>query len=364
MLDLSIPMRKPPPYPETSVRAVTGEALREVGAMTGTPGALHRYLRFTPLAGKEAEAHDLSLGEGDTPLVPLPVEGLLAKAEHLNPSGSFKDRGAAIMVLGAKLRGLSRAVVDSSGNAGAAVAAYAARAGITCDVFAPAANAPGKLAQIGAYGAQVHRTPGPRAAANEAALAHAEKTGALHLSHAHDPLWAHGIKTYLYELWLQMGGVLPDVLVIPAGHGTMVLGAALGLQDLLAGGAIERLPKLIAVQASHCAPIHDAFHGIEEERPATGDSGEGRPEGIEIVRPPNLDRVVQALRWTRGDAVTVTNTQVHAAQSDLAAGGHLLEPTGAVGVAGWRAWREHGGEGVSAVTLLCGSGLKTLSAAE
>jgi threonine synthase len=296
--------------------------------------------------------------------VPLPVEGLLAKAEHLNPSGSFKDRGAALMVLGAKLRGVARAVVDSSGNAGAAVAAYAARAGITCDVFAPAANASGKLAQIEAYGARVHRTPGPRAAAHEAALAHAETTGAPHLSHAHDPLWAHGIKTYLYELWLQMGGSLPDVLVIPAGHGTMVLGAALGLQDLLAGGAIERLPRLIAVQASHCAPIHDAFHGSEAERPATGEGEKGRPEGIEIASPPNLDRVVQALRWTRGDAVTVTNAHIHTAQRDLAAQGHLLEPTGAVGVAGWRVWRERGGgEAVSAVTLLCGSGLKTLSAA-
>ncbi|HEX2037102.1 MAG TPA: pyridoxal-phosphate dependent enzyme, partial [Chloroflexota bacterium] len=152
-------------------------------------------------------ARAVTLGEGGTPLVHLPRWGaahglsrVYAKLELTNPSGSFKDRGMAVLVTVARDAGAHHLVEDSSGNAGAAAAAYAARAGMTCTVYAPAGAPPAKLRQIRAYGAELVAVPGPRSAVAAAARAAGSAPGWYHVSHNDNPLFLAGNKTFAFEL--------------------------------------------------------------------------------------------------------------------------------------------------------------------
>src|SRR6266545_4591617 len=149
----------------------------------------------------------ISLGEGDTPLVHLPrwgaahgLDAVYAKLELSNPTGSFKDRGMVALVATALEGGARHIVEDSSGNAGAAAAAYAARAGMTCTVYAPAAAPAAKLRQIRAYGAELVMVPGPRSAVSDAARAAGARPGGYHVAHNDNPLFVEGNKTFGFEL--------------------------------------------------------------------------------------------------------------------------------------------------------------------
>ncbi|MGH2353812.1 MAG: pyridoxal-phosphate dependent enzyme, partial [Chloroflexota bacterium] len=163
-----------------------------------------RHAQWLPI--RDA-AQAVSLGEGDTSLVPLPRWGaahglgrVFGKLEFANPTGSFKDRGMAVLVTVAREQGARHLVEDSSGNAGASVAAYAARAGMTCTVYAPAAAPAAKLHQVRAYGAELVAVPGPRSAVADAARAAGASPSSYHVSHNDNPLFVAGNKTFAYEL--------------------------------------------------------------------------------------------------------------------------------------------------------------------
>src|SRR3984885_2818934 len=217
---------------------------------------LWRYAEALPID----EPADISLGEGMTPLVTAPEDpGVMLKVDYLMPSGSFKDRGAVLLAALARRLGVPRMVADSSGNAGTAVAAYAARAAIPCEVYVPAATSAGKVAQLRAYGATVRQIPGSREDTADAAADAADQPGTFYASHVYHPFFLQGMKTYAFELWEQLGGRLPATLVLPVGNGTLVLGAYLGCRDLLDQGLIGRMPAIVAVQAAGCAPLAQAF---------------------------------------------------------------------------------------------------------
>src|ERR1700691_569390 len=221
---------------------------------------LWRYAEALPID----EPADISLGEGLTPLVTAPEgPGVLLKVDYLMPSGSFKDRGAVLLAALARRLGVPRMVADSSGNAGSAVAAYAARAGIPCEVYVPAATSAGKVAQLRAYGATVRQIPGSREDTAAAAAEAADQPGTFYASHVYHPFFLQGMKTYAFELWEQLGGRLPATLVLPGGNRTLVVGASLGCRDLLDQGLIGRMPQIVAVQAAGCAPLARAFAGGE-----------------------------------------------------------------------------------------------------
>jgi len=170
---------------------------------------LWRYAEALPVA----EPADISLGEGMTPLVTAPGDpGVQLKVDYLMPTGSFKDRGAVLLAALARRLGVPRMVADSSGNAGSAVAAYAARAGIACAVYVPAATSAGKVAQLRAYGATVHQIPGSREDTADAAAEAADRPGTFYASHVYHPFFLQGMKTYAFELWEQLGGRLPATL--------------------------------------------------------------------------------------------------------------------------------------------------------
>jgi len=319
---------------------------------------LWRYAEALPIE----EPVDVSLGEGMTPLVTAPADpGLMLKIDYLMPSGSFKDRGAVLLAALARRLDVPRMVADSSGNAGSAVAAYAARAQIACEVYVPAATSAGKVAQLRAYGATVRQIPGSREDTADAAAEAADQPGTFYASHVYHPFFLQGTKTYVFELWEQLGGVLPATLVLPVGNGTLVLGAYLGCRDLLDQGLIDRLPVIVAVQAAGCAPLARAFVGGAAEPAAIV----GQPtiaEGIAIARPARGAQILAAVRDTGGAIVTVTDDEVSAAHVDLARSGLYVEPTAAACFAALRVGLIDAGPGPDgrpgAVAPLCGSGLK------
>ncbi|MFJ8918628.1 threonine synthase [Streptomyces sp. NPDC102415] len=312
--------------------------------------SLWRYEEALPLA-----APAVSLGEGRTPLVAL-TDQVSAKLDYLMPTLSFKDRGAVMLAELARRLGPDRVVADSSGNAGTAVAAYCARAGLPCTVYVPEGTSPKKTEQIRAHGARPATVPGGREATAAAARTAAGAPGTFYASHVFNPYFLHGTKTYVYEIWEDLGGTLPDALAVPVGNGTLLLGAALATAELLAHGLIDRRPALLAVQAEAVSPLAAAFRaGADGLLDAPSD--QARPtlaEGIAIPRPPRARQILAAVRESGGTFLTVTEDQIRAAQRDLAARGFFVETTG---VACWAAVGEVTDRSV--VVPLCGAGLKT-----
>jgi threonine synthase len=327
--------------------------------LASRPATLWRYAGALPVA----EPADISLGEGMTPLVAAPgLPGVLLKIDYLMPTGSFKDRGAVVLTALARQLAVRRMIADSSGNAGTAIAAYAARAQIPCAVYVPAATSSGKVAQLRAYGATVHQIPGSREDTAAAAQQAVGEPGTFYASHVYHPFFLHGTKTYVLELWEQLGGRLPAVLVLPAGNGTLVLGAYLACRELLTQGLISQLPRIAAVQAAACAPLASAFkRGLAA--PDAADGKETIAEGIAIACPARGAQILAAIRDTGGTIVTVSDDQVHAAHAALAHAGLYVEPTAAVCWAALRAGLiDTGpvpGDRPRAVAPLCGSGLKS-----
>ena len=281
-------------------------------------------------------------------------QGLTLKLEGALPTGSFKDRGAAAMAGWLAAHGVERVIEDSSGNAGAALAAHCARAGIGCDIYAPEATPPAKLAQISAYGARIVPIPGPRPRATEAAEAAAEE-GAVYASHAWSPLFLAGTRTFALELCEQLGGAAPEAVVFPVGGGSLLLGAHLGFTRLRDEGRIARLPRLVCAQAAACAPLVAAFEaGSPEPLPvALTDSV---ADGIRIPEPVRGAEVLRALAESDGVAVAVEEDEILHAYRDVARGGVLVERTSAVALA---AAAKLGLADRGIVVAITGHGLKT-----
>jgi threonine synthase len=339
------------------------------------PPTLWRYREALPVA----EVAGLSMGEGMTPLLNGPGRpGVAVKVDYLMPTGSFKDRGAVLLatlaarvLLRAASLSVARMVADSSGNAGSAIAAYATRAGIGCDVYVPASTSAGKLAQLDAYGARVHRVEGTREDTAAAAAEAADQPGVFYASHVYNPVFLHGTKTYAFEIWEQLGGRLPEVLLLPVGNGTLVLGCYLGCRELLAAGLIDRLPRIVAVQAAGCAPLAAAMRSgaaAPGEAPPGSKNREVRgsgtvAEGIAIARPARGAQILAAVRDTGGDIVTVTDDQTRAACAELARSGLYVEPTSGVCWAALQAGLAgpvpEPGPVPYLVAPLCGTGLKS-----
>ncbi|MCL2123601.1 MAG: pyridoxal-phosphate dependent enzyme, partial [Desulfovibrionaceae bacterium] len=323
------------------------------------PG-LWRYASSLPVADPKKALH---LGEGMTPLVPVNWDygagkaEILCKMDTLNPSGSYKDRGAAVALSRLRELGLTKLVEDSSGNAGAAVAAYAAAAGIACDIFVPASASEGKCVQIAAYGARLRRIPGPREAAAAAAEAAAQSD--YYAGHNWNPYFPEGVKTYAFEIFEQLGDQAPDNIIVPAGQGSLVSGAWKAFSEIAAAGKSARMPRIFGIQSAHCAPLHQAWkNGDAAIRPF-----EKKPtiaEGIASAFPVRPSTVLQAARGSKGAFAAVKEAEIWAAFEKLARAGIYVEPTSATALAGLsRLWEEGAiRPGECTVALLSGIGLK------
>lgn len=335
--------------------------------LAGRGNDLWRYAEALPLPARPA----VSLGEGLTPLIPAPgLEHGWLKLDFVSPTLSFKDRGAVMLAALARSLGVRRAIADSSGNAGTALAGYLARAGVACEVFVPADTSEGKLAQMRAHGATVRLVEHTRADAARSAMHAAGEDGTFYASHVFHPYFLHGTKTYGYEVWEQLGGRAPAALVLPAGNGTLVLGCALAFSELQAAGAIARRPAIIGVQARACAPLVEAFTRGDAV-PAPVVPGPTVAEGIAIADPPRGAQILAAVRATGGVMVSVEEPDVLQARDELARAGLFVEPTAAVC---WAALRDpqvadlteatgaQSSDSGDIVVPLCGAGLKVPAA--
>lgn len=300
-------------------------------------------------------ARRVTLGEGWTPLVFSPEQKASFKLEYVFPSGSFKDRGATTTLSRAASLGVKRVIEDSSGNAGAAIAQYAARAGIDADIFVPADAKASKLAAIERSGATAVRVPGSREAVTAACIDEVESTDAWYASHAWNPAFFAGTMTFAMEVAAQRDWTAPDAVVLPVGHGTLFLGAYRGFEALQSAGWTDQIPRLLAVQAAGVSPIADVMQG-DRGQVETNDLA----DGIQIVEPVREAQIHEAIEASNGDAIAIGEEATATALDGLHRSGFYVEPTSAIAVAGLERYREEGViDGEDVVVPLTGSGLKT-----
>ncbi|MGH9459701.1 MAG: threonine synthase [Vicinamibacteria bacterium] len=332
----------------------------ELRSRLGREESLWRYRAAIPV---DDESAIVTLGEGQTPLIEVELDGnaLLLKLEYRAPTGSFKDRGASVLLSRLKEMRIQEILEDSSGNAGCSIAAYAAAAGIRCRVLVPEEVTPEKAVQIKSYGAVLERVPGSREEVAAEAMQRSRET--YYASHSWQPFFLQGTKTFAYEIFEQ-ADPLPEAIVFPVGNGTLLLGAFKGFSELLTLGLVERIPRLIAVQAASYDPVYARLTGRDSKR-AKKDRLQTIAKGIAVRQPVRLEQIVEAIRLTEGAAVAVRDDEIRDAQRLLARRGLLVEPTSAAALAGYRVWeRTHGGEGLKALLPLTGSGVKDLASFE
>ena len=248
-------------------------------------------------------------------------------------------------------------VEDSSGNAGAAIAAYCARAGIGCTIYCPASTSKGKLAQIGAYGARLKLIEGNRAATTEAVLGAADTT--YYASHNWNPFFLEGTKTVAHEIAEQLGWRAPDHVICPIGFGSVYLGLYIGFGELYAQGIVDDMPRLHGVQSAACSPIYTAYseNGKIKRTPQTYET---LAEGIAAEYPIRGKMIMDAQRATDGAFTIVSEEEIKSGIKILARRGVYVEPTSAVVVKAFDKFVEEGviGWGDTVVSILTGSGLK------
>ncbi|HMD90163.1 MAG TPA: pyridoxal-phosphate dependent enzyme [Anaerolineaceae bacterium] len=311
--------------------------------------------RYRHSFGLFEDAPLVTLGEGNTPLVWTDANGLKVglKLESLNPSGSFKDRGSAVQISQLLARGIHLAVEDSSGNAGASFAAYAARAGLKTRVFVPESASGPKRRQIELYGAQLVSVPGPRSAAAQAVLKEVD-AGAVYGSHAYLPFGLMGYATIAYEIWENLGAA-PGTVVAPVGHGSLLLGIMRGFAALRQSGLILNLPYYVGVQAEACAPVVTAFtRGKEAAKNIV--EGQTVAEGVKVSQPVRLGALLAEIPKGSGEFISIQEEAILPAYRELAKKGMYVEPTSALV---WCTLDKIAGRVPEPVVLiLSGSGLK------
>ena len=296
-------------------------------AVRRRPSDLWRYLEaLPPLANR------VSLGESMTPFIACDHRRrpIWLKCDYLLPTGSYKDRGAVVLISHLQGIGVQRVVEDSSGNAAASLAAYAARAGIAVDVFCPASASPGKLAQIRLYGATLRLIDGPRQRTTEALERHVAETGDFYASHLWHPYFLEGVKTVAFEITEQNGWQAPGVVICPVGAGSILLGLYKGFTELKSSGVISRLPRLFAAQAANVCPVFHAYERHDDDVLAVDAPRPTLAEGIALPRPVRGRLLLQALRDTDGGVAAVSEEDICEGLMLLGRRGICVEPTSAV----------------------------------
>jgi threonine synthase len=331
------------------------------------PATLWRYKEFLPVSD---EKNIVSLGEGFTPILPLHhlnehTRGIrvLLKDESNEPTGSFKARGLSVAVSKAKELGVKTFVIPTAGNAGGALAAYVARAGLKAHVFMPKLTPSAFKTEARLFGANVTEIDGNISDCGKLANALAAENGWLDVSTLKEPFRLEGKKTMGYEIAEQLSWTLPDVILYPTGGGTGIIGIWKAFDELeKLGWTGSKRPRMVAVQSESCNGIYTAFHQ-NEERSAYKDNGFTVANGLRVPKPYADKVILQVLRDSNGDSVSVRDEDLLIALREIAAHeGILVAPEGA---ALWHAYKvlSRTGrieDGETALLLNTGSGYKYL----
>lgn len=302
----------------------------------------------------------VTLGEGMTPLVPTTVNGydVLLKLEYLNPTGSYKDRGTTTIMNHIAQFDVPEVIDDSSGNAGASVAAYASALGIASRIFVPADGSEAKKKLIQAFGGTLEEIPGAQHNKTDACRAEADHT--TYASHAYSPYFLLGQITAGFEIWEQTLPHFPDAIVTPVGHGALFLGIARGFKLLKEAGLVADVPKMIAVQSEHCDPVVQGYESGADSPPRVDESARTVADGIIVNQPVRGAEVLATIRETGGAAFRVSENEILQARAALAKRGIITEHTSAVTVAALPQIIPHVGKDTRIVCCLTGNGLKKI----
>jgi threonine synthase len=331
------------------------------------PASLWRYREFLPIFD---EAYIVTLGEGFTPILPVRnlgkyTEGkrALIKDESSNPTGSFKARGLSVAISKAKELGVSKFVIPTAGNAGGALAAYAAKAGLEAHVFMPRLTPSAFKAEARFFGAEVTEVDGNISDCGKIAGRLAAENGWFDVSTLKEPYRLEGKKTMGYEIAEQLGWQLPDVILYPTGGGTGIVGIWKAFGELEQAGWIgSSRPRMVAVQSDSCNGICTAFHR-NAPRSEYKDGGFTIANGLRVPKPYADREILQVLRESHGYAVSVGDADMLRALKELAAHEGLL--TAPEGAALWHAFKtlSRSGwikNGETVLLLNTGSGYKYL----
>lgn len=340
------------------------QALKK-GALSERPQDLWRYRELLPVRRVE---DIVSLGEAVTPLVPLNrlakrlgAAELLVKDEGRLPTGSFKARGLVMAVSMAKSFGIKHMAMPTNGNAGAALAAYATRAGIRTTIFCPADTPEVNVSEIELQGATVYRVNGLIDDCGRIVGEGKAKVGWFDVSTLKEPYRIEGKKTMGLELAEQLGWEVPDVIFYPTGGGTGLIGMWKAFDELEAIGFIgSKRPRMVAVQAAGCAPMVRAWEQGEEHAPRWEDA-HTVASGIRVPQAVGDFLILRAVRESGGFAIAVPDDAIQAALNEVAREeGFLLCPEGAATYAAYRQALADGrvGKEERAVLFNCATGLK------
>lgn len=334
---------------------------------THSPG-IWRYERLLALSSTAPRS---PLLVGNTPLLHadrlgavLGLPHLCIKNDTVNPTGSLKDRASAVVLARAAEIGAERVAVASTGNAGSSLAGLAASMGIPAAIFVPATAPRAKLIQALMYGAQVFAVQGSYDDAFDLCLEASQHLGWYNRNTAYNPLTIEGKKTVSFEIYEQLGNRAPDLVFVPTGDGCILSGVARGFRDLQRLRLIERMPRLMAVQAAGSNAIALACRSGASLAAIQAHSV---ADSITVNLPRNGAMAVRDIRASRGEAVVVSDEAILAAAHELAATtGIFAEPAAAASLAGLRAYLQEHQQDISdqtIVLLVTGSGLKDIDAA-
>ena len=305
------------------------------------PSTLWRYKEFLPI---ENDDNIITLGEGFTSILNLNnlkqytgQKRVLLKDESSNPTGSFKARGLSLAVSKAKELGVKEFVIPTAGNAGGALAAYAARAGLKAHVFMPKLTPSAFKAEVKLFGAELNELDGNISDCGKIANIKAAENGWFDVSTLKEPYRLEGKKTMGYEIAEQLNWTLPDVILYPTGGGTGIVGIWKAFDELEKLGWINnKRPRMVAVQSQSCNGIYTAFH--EKKISATyKDEGFTIANGLRVPKPYADKVILQVLRNSNGNSVSVNDSEILSALKEIASNeGLLVAPEGA---ALWHAFK-------------------------
>ena len=327
--------------------------------------SMWRYFEVMPVRD---EANVVSLGEGFTPILKaerlgrrLGCSSLFIKDEGINPTATFKARGLSVVVSKAKELGQNGLTVPSAGNAGGALAAYAARAGIEAYVFMPKDVPDANRKEAAACGAHVALVDGLISDAGRLSRQAAKEKKLFDVSTLQEPYRVEGKKTMAYEIAEQMGWQMPDAIIYPTGGGTGIVGIWKAIEEMEQLGWLEGArPKLFCVQAEGCAPIVKAFHqGADYAEPWEG--AQTLAAGLRVPAPIGDYLILRAIKESDGGAVAVSDQEMLSSMKIVALlEGVLVCPEGAATAAGLEKLLSSGALSPDETILLLntGSGLK------
>ncbi|WP_299490026.1 pyridoxal-phosphate dependent enzyme [uncultured Shewanella sp.] len=291
--------------------------------------SLWRYSKAYPIGRQNIQ---VSFNETLTPMPECVWDNtpIFVKMDSLMPTGSFKARGAAMVINYLLKQGIDCFAEDSSGNGGSAYAGYCAKGGLALNVFIPAGTAVGKVVQTKMYGANCIEINGSREDVANAAINSLHTHGSYYVGHNWHPLFIEGVKSIAYEIWEQNNYQAPDNIIAPAGNGSLIAGAYLGFKELLKTGEITKIPRLFGIQSKAVNPFVKQFnHDHSPLKPQ-----DTIAEGIRIIQSSRITEIIQFVRHTQGQFIDVSDKQIKQALIKMGQKGFFIEPTSAVAFAG------------------------------